>query len=517
MPGRCVSLALALAVVGACADDARLASPWVGRGAAGDRSPDALVVVRGTDATDLDPLRASDDASLEVVEQIFEGLVRWRPGTTELEPALAAAWDVDATGLRWRFRLRRGVRFHDGTPVDAAAVAASLPARRRRRPAAPAWAPAGAVEAIVAGDDRTVELRSAAPPAGAARAAGVGGGGDRVADGLGPGRGGVRGATGGHRAVPLRAVGARRAPGLAAQRRLLGPAGAGPAPGVRDRARSAAAAGRARERRRRHRRRAAAGGAAVRRAAPRPRGAPRRAPRAAPPRGALGRRAARGAAAATSGVAGGAARVAGALRVPSTGAPTTASLASDAGSLDALAHDPARAEALVAEAAADGVELQTPLRLLVPAAPSPRMPEPQVLARAVAGALVAVGFAVEVVALDAAGYERARADGSYDLALAVSELRGIDPGRQLTARVDEVDARALAARLAALLDDAAASEPGARAELRAQVLSLVATEVPWIPLATVGLAYAARADLGALRVELDGHPTYAELAPGASP
>ena len=43
-----------------------------------------------------------------------------------LQPGLAASWEVAANGLSISARLRAGVVFHDGTPLDAAAVKASL-------------------------------------------------------------------------------------------------------------------------------------------------------------------------------------------------------------------------------------------------------------------------------------------------------------------------------------------------------------------------------------------------------
>ncbi len=41
-------------------------------------------------------------------------------------PALAVDWQHDAEKKRWQFRLRSGVKFHDGTPVEPAAVAEAL-------------------------------------------------------------------------------------------------------------------------------------------------------------------------------------------------------------------------------------------------------------------------------------------------------------------------------------------------------------------------------------------------------
>ena len=90
------------------------------------RDPRALVVAQASDIAGLDPIRVGDSESVEVGEILFEGLTRWRPGTTDVEPGLATAWQVSADKLRWTFELRPNVVFHDGTGLDAAAVVYSF-------------------------------------------------------------------------------------------------------------------------------------------------------------------------------------------------------------------------------------------------------------------------------------------------------------------------------------------------------------------------------------------------------
>jgi peptide/nickel transport system substrate-binding protein len=95
--------------------------------------PVTLVVGRATDAINLDPAGANDVESDEVVDQIFETLVRTREGGTEIEPGLAEAWEVAPLGTEWTFHLRHGVKFHDGTPCNADAVVFSLDRQRDPR------------------------------------------------------------------------------------------------------------------------------------------------------------------------------------------------------------------------------------------------------------------------------------------------------------------------------------------------------------------------------------------------
>lgn len=90
------------------------------------RDPGALVVAQARDVIGLDLARVVDSESIEVGEIVFEGLARWQPGTTVIEPGLATAWRVSPDGRRWTFTLRRGVMFHDGTPLDAGAVVFSF-------------------------------------------------------------------------------------------------------------------------------------------------------------------------------------------------------------------------------------------------------------------------------------------------------------------------------------------------------------------------------------------------------
>lgn len=70
----------------------------------------------------LDPAIITDGISGRVINQIFEGLVKFDKDTTNPVPALAEKWDVSADGKTWTFTLRSNVKFHDGTAFNADAV-----------------------------------------------------------------------------------------------------------------------------------------------------------------------------------------------------------------------------------------------------------------------------------------------------------------------------------------------------------------------------------------------------------
>ena len=73
-----------------------------------------------------------------VTTSVYEGLVRYKPDSKQIEPALASAYKVSPDGKTYTFTMRKGVTFHDGTPLDAAAAKASFK-RRTDVNSAPAY------------------------------------------------------------------------------------------------------------------------------------------------------------------------------------------------------------------------------------------------------------------------------------------------------------------------------------------------------------------------------------------
>jgi peptide/nickel transport system substrate-binding protein len=87
---------------------------------------DTLVFGAASEPTSLDGAVVSDGESLRVIDQITEGLVGLKNGTTVIVPKLATSWKASNGGKVWTFKLRKGVRFQDGTPFNAKAVCANF-------------------------------------------------------------------------------------------------------------------------------------------------------------------------------------------------------------------------------------------------------------------------------------------------------------------------------------------------------------------------------------------------------
>lgn len=83
---------------------------------------ETLVFAMSADAGTLDPALETSANSLLPAYHIYEGLTDFEPGTTTPIPKLATSWEASEDGLEWTFHLRKGVKFHDGTPFNADAV-----------------------------------------------------------------------------------------------------------------------------------------------------------------------------------------------------------------------------------------------------------------------------------------------------------------------------------------------------------------------------------------------------------
>jgi ABC-type transport system substrate-binding protein len=107
---------------GATSAAAPTAAPAVKQASAAN----TLTFLWGSDTDRLDPPAMTAQEGFIATTAIYEGLVRYKSGSTDVEPALAEKWDVSDDGKTYTFHLRSGVQFHDGTPLTAEAVAFSF-------------------------------------------------------------------------------------------------------------------------------------------------------------------------------------------------------------------------------------------------------------------------------------------------------------------------------------------------------------------------------------------------------
>jgi len=89
-------------------------------------NPDTFVYQTIGDADSLDPAWDYETAGGEVLELVYERLVYYDKDKLTIVPELAESWEVSQDGLVYTFHIRKGIKFHDGTPLNASAVKFSL-------------------------------------------------------------------------------------------------------------------------------------------------------------------------------------------------------------------------------------------------------------------------------------------------------------------------------------------------------------------------------------------------------
>ena len=96
-----------------------------------------LVVGLVAEPVNLDPPQVTDLNSNRVGRRVVETLVTFPEESTQVVPGLAESWTISKDGLQYTFKLRRGITFHDGTPLNAEAVKFSI--ERQINPNHPAY------------------------------------------------------------------------------------------------------------------------------------------------------------------------------------------------------------------------------------------------------------------------------------------------------------------------------------------------------------------------------------------
>lgn len=132
----------------------------------------AITVLRSDKSADLDPVSTSSGGDVRVLNQMYEHLVAASVGTKEViweKKGLAEDWTINSDHTVYTFKIRTGVKFHDGADLNAAAVKKSLdrmvvedhPARPPSRPYRAGYF--GDVKSVEAKDDNTVVITHNSP------------------------------------------------------------------------------------------------------------------------------------------------------------------------------------------------------------------------------------------------------------------------------------------------------------------------------------------------------------------
>jgi ABC-type transport system substrate-binding protein len=138
-----------------------------------------IVITYKDDVATLDPAIGYDWQNWSMIKSLFDGLMDYVPGTTELRPGLAESYEISEDGQTFTFKLRSGVKFHNGREMTAKDVKFSLDrvtAPATQSPGAGFFGMIDGYEAVAAGeadslsgvtvvDPTTVEIKLSRPDA----------------------------------------------------------------------------------------------------------------------------------------------------------------------------------------------------------------------------------------------------------------------------------------------------------------------------------------------------------------
>ena len=86
----------------------------------------AITVTYKDDVATLDPAIGYDWQNWSMIKSLFDAMMDYEPGTTTLKPDLAESYEISPDGKVFTFKLRDGVKFHNGRAMTAADVKYSL-------------------------------------------------------------------------------------------------------------------------------------------------------------------------------------------------------------------------------------------------------------------------------------------------------------------------------------------------------------------------------------------------------
>jgi ABC-type transport system substrate-binding protein len=124
--------------------------------------PQRLVIAQGTDVLSMDSNHVTDAPSFTVLDHMVETLLELTP-TGDIAPQLAERWEVSADATEYTFFLRKGVKFHDGTPFNAEAVKVNLDRRMDPKAATRFGLLVAPIASVTVVDEFTIRLKTKFP------------------------------------------------------------------------------------------------------------------------------------------------------------------------------------------------------------------------------------------------------------------------------------------------------------------------------------------------------------------
>lgn len=133
------------------------------------QSQTQLVIGYEADSTSLDPAQVTDLNTMHVLFHMYDTLVKLGP-KGDFQPDLASSWSMSKDGMTYTFKLRPGVRFSNGDPVNADAVVFSFDRQLNKNNPGYAFGPFpfagfyyGSINSVRKVNDATVEFKLKTP------------------------------------------------------------------------------------------------------------------------------------------------------------------------------------------------------------------------------------------------------------------------------------------------------------------------------------------------------------------
>src|SRR5712691_10683139 len=118
-PGKLVTMVALVVLVAAVVGATRAA----GRAAETPRYGGTLLAVIGADPPSLDPHQESTFATIQLVAPLYSTLLQFDPSEyPKIIGGVATEWRIADDGLTYTFKIRKGIKFHDGSVMTAADV-----------------------------------------------------------------------------------------------------------------------------------------------------------------------------------------------------------------------------------------------------------------------------------------------------------------------------------------------------------------------------------------------------------